>query len=82
MKWFIAFLICILVVVHQDFLLWKTPYPLAFGFLPVGLWYHALFCVAASLLMALCVATIWPEDLENSEPETPEARKAEGYPEH
>jgi hypothetical protein len=82
MKWFLGILTGILVVIHQDFWQWKKVDPLVGGFLPVGLWYHALFCLAAALVMALFVTTLWPKHLENAEPETPEARKAEGYPEH
>jgi len=82
MKWFLAFLTLLLIIVHQDLWLWAKVEPLLGGFLPVGLWYHALFCCAASLLMALFVLSAWPKHLEDAEPETPEARKAEGYPEH
>jgi hypothetical protein len=38
--------------------------PLAFGFLPVGLWYHALYTIAAALLMAALVRWCWPAGLE------------------
>ena len=51
----------------QDFL--SQPFcflglPLAFGFLPVGLWYHALYTLAAALLMAALVRWYWPAGLE------------------
>lgn len=82
MKWFLAVLTVVLLVIHQDLWLWDKVNPLLGGFLPVGLWYHALYCGAASLLMALFVSAAWPTHLENAEPETPEARKAEGYSEH
>ena len=35
---------------HQDFWFWRTARPLVFGFLPVGLFYHAAYTSAISLL--------------------------------
>lgn len=54
-----------------------TAKPLLFGFLPVGLWYHAGFAVACAILMGLLVKFCWPTYLESAQPETPEARAAE-----
>ena len=56
-----------LLLLHQDWWNWTTAAPLAFGFLPVGLWYHALFTLAAALLMAGLVRWCWPVDLEQNE---------------
>lgn len=53
-----------LYLLHQDFWNWRTAYPLVFGFMPIGLFYHACFSVAASLLMWLLVAHAWPAQLE------------------
>jgi uncharacterized protein DUF3311 len=53
-----------LYVLHQDVWLWRTARPLVFGFLPVGLFYHACYSVAASLLMWLLVRQAWPAHLE------------------
>ena len=36
-----------LYVLHQDFWNWRTPYPIVFGFVPIGLFYHACFATAA-----------------------------------
>ena len=55
-----------LYVLHQDIWFWRTARPLVFGFLPVGLFYHACFSVAASLLMWLLVAQAWPAHLEEA----------------
>ncbi|MGH7551431.1 MAG: DUF3311 domain-containing protein [Longimicrobiales bacterium] len=55
----------ILLVLHQDFWFWRTTQPLAFGFLPVGLFYHACFTLASAALMALLVKFAWPEHLES-----------------
>ena len=53
-----------LYVLHQDFWNWRTPYPLVFGFIPIGLFYHACFAAAAALLMWLLVTFAWPAHLE------------------
>jgi len=82
MKWLLGILTLLLIVLHQDLWFWGETKPLIGGFLPIGLWYHAVFCVAASLLLALFVYSAWPTYLEDAEPETPEARKAEGYEGH
>lgn len=69
MKWFLSVSTVVLIVLHQDWWNWSSSHPLWFGFLPVGLWYQALYCVAASVLMALFVLFAWPKDLEEAEPE-------------
>ena len=53
-----------LYALHQDVWFWRTARPLVFGFVPVGLFYHAAFSVAASLLMWLLVSRAWPARLE------------------
>ena len=52
-----------LYLLHQDIWFWRSPY-LVFGFVPIGLFYHAAFTVAASLLMWLLVTFAWPTHLE------------------
>ena len=49
---------------HQDFWFWRTARPLVFGFLPVGLAYHAAYCLAAALLMWVLTRVAWPAQLE------------------
>jgi hypothetical protein len=56
-------LLLILFVVHQDFWFWDDP-TLLFGFLPVGLAYHAAYCAIASLLWYLVVTRVWPHEAE------------------
>ena len=51
-------------VLHQDVWFWRTASPLVFGFIPIGLFYHACFTVAASLLMWMLVKYAWPSHLE------------------
>jgi hypothetical protein len=53
-----------LYVLHQDFWFWRMAHPMAFGFLPIGLFYHACYTVAVSALMALLVKYAWPSHLE------------------
>jgi hypothetical protein len=53
-----------LYVLHQDVWFWRQARPLVFGFMPIGLFYHACFSVAASLLMWLLVTHAWPAHLE------------------
>ena len=53
-----------LYVLHQDFWFWRTAYPLIFGFIPIGLFYQAVYSVAASLVMWLLVKYAWPAHLE------------------
>ena len=40
-----ALLVAALYVLHQDFWFWRDARPLVFGFLPIGLFYHAAFTV-------------------------------------
>jgi hypothetical protein len=53
-----------LYVLHQDIWFWRTARPLVFGVIPVGLFYHACFSVAAALLMWALVKFAWPSHLE------------------
>jgi hypothetical protein len=52
-----------LYLLHQDFWFWRSS-RLVFGFIPIGLFYHACFSVAAALLMWLLVTFAWPSHLE------------------
>ena len=56
--------VVVLYILHQDIWFWRTPYPLVFGFVPIGLFYHACFAVAAALVMWLLVKFAWPGHLE------------------
>jgi hypothetical protein len=49
---------------HQDVWFWRTARPLLFGILPVGLAYHAAYCLAAALLMWALTTFAWPSDVE------------------
>jgi len=58
-------LVLLVYALHQDFWLWRSVHPLAFGFLPVGLTYHAAYTLAAAALMAVLVRFAWPAKLEH-----------------
>ena len=53
-----------LYALHQDFWFWREARPLLFGFLPVGLAYHAAYCIAVTLLMWTLTRIAWPSHLE------------------
>lgn len=60
----LALAVAALYALHQDVWFWRAARPLVFGFVPIGLFYHACFCVASSLLMWLLVSQAWPAHLE------------------
>jgi membrane-bound ClpP family serine protease len=52
---------------HQDIWFWRTAQPVVFGVLPVGLFYHAAYTAAISLLMWGLVHLAWPGHLDDDE---------------
>ena len=61
---------------HQDFWFWREARPLVFGFLPVGLAYHAVYCLAVTLLMWTLTRVAWPGHLDSAaEDETRDVRR-------
>ncbi len=54
-----------LYLLHQDVWFWRTARPLLFGILPVGLAYHAAYCLAAAVLMWVVTRVAWPADLDS-----------------
>jgi len=63
-------LIAAIYILHQDFWNWKLSDPLIFGFLPIGLAYHAGYSILAAVMMALLVKFAWPSHLEDTHSET------------
>jgi len=63
-RWVLVLLAVGLYALHQDVWFWRTARPLVFGVLPIGLFYHACYAVAASALMFLLVRCAWPAHLE------------------
>lgn len=71
MKWLLTVLVIVVYILHQDFWLWSDR-SLVFGFLPVGLAYHAGYTILAACMMALLVRFAWPAELEQNVPDTVE----------
>ena len=55
--------IIVLALLHQDFWLWDDA-SLLFGFLPVGLAYHAVYSILAGLVWLLALTYAWPAAVE------------------
>lgn len=70
MKKLVYSLIIVLLVVHQDFWWWDDSDTLVFGFIPIGLAYHAGISIAAAVFWALAVVFCWPPDLDDDEATT------------
>ena len=62
-------LVAVFYVLHQDTWFWRESRPFIFGFLPVGLFYHAAYTVGCALLLRLLVRTTWPGHLDPSSEE-------------
>lgn len=60
----LAAAIAALYVLHQDVWFWHTARPLVFGFLPIGLAWHAAYCLASALLLWALTRVAWPAHLE------------------
>lgn len=64
MKWLVVTLIVLLAVLHQDFWWWDDRTPV-FGFVPVGLAWHAGISLAAGIVGVLAVMFCWPRELDD-----------------
>lgn len=76
---FLTILIAAVYFLHQDFWNWKKADPLVFGFLPVGLAYHAGYSVVAAVLMWILVRLAWPKHLENVEDSSQSPGQNQGH---
>ena len=56
--------IAVVYLLHQDVWFWRTARPLVLGILPVGLAYHAVYCLAAAVLMWVVTTIAWPAYLD------------------
>lgn len=56
--------VLVLIVLHQDNWLW-TSQTLVFGFIPIGLFYHACISLAAGCVWFWATKACWPEGLED-----------------
>lgn len=61
-KWMLYAGLVTLYLLHNDLWFWNDS-SLVLG-LPVGLLYHIVFCVAASVMMMLLVNNAWPRHLK------------------
>jgi hypothetical protein len=68
-KSLLTLLVLAVFLLHQDFWNWRKSEPLVFGFLPVGLAYHAAYAIVAACLMAVLVKFAWPAELDRFESE-------------
>ncbi len=63
MKYVIWILVIALLVAHQDFWYWEDD-STVFGFLPIGLFYHACLSVAASIVWLVACTLAWPQEFD------------------
>lgn len=68
MKHIIFLLVAGLLIVHQDFWYWNDK-TAVFGFIPIGLFYHACISLAAGFVWFLACNLTWPEELDDFEDE-------------
>jgi hypothetical protein len=66
MRYLIGILLLLLLVLHQDNWFWEDD-TLVFGFIPMGLFYHACISVAASITWFLATKFVWPGALSGGE---------------
>ena len=63
-RWILVAAVVGLYLLHQDAWFRDVARPLVFGFLPIGLFYHAVYSVAVAGLMIVLVRHAWPAELE------------------
>ena len=63
MQFLVWALVLLLVVLHQDHWFWEDAH-LVFGFMPIGLCYHACISLAAGIVWFLATKFCWPSNLE------------------
>lgn len=66
--WIIAGCVLLLLILHQDNWFWNDG-RLVFGFMPIGLFWHACISIGASLTWFLATKIAWP--LDNTQPIQP-----------
>ena len=73
MRMAIWVMVLILLIIHQDFWNWNDG-TLVFGFMPMGLFYHACISLAAGCVWFMACQFAWPED----ETESDDASRPDG----
>ena len=61
----LSLIFVVVLILRNDMWNWNTPYPLLFGFLPVGLWWQGMVSILATVMMWLMVRLAWPHELED-----------------
>lgn len=61
--WIVTFVFLVLAALHQDFWNWDNS-GAVFGFLPVGLAYHAAYSIVAAAFWFCVIKFAWPTRLE------------------
>jgi hypothetical protein len=67
-KLLLSLLVLTVFLLHQDVWNWTKIEPLVFGFLPIGLSYHAGYAILSAIMMAVLVKFAWPKHLGPGEP--------------
>lgn len=67
MKAFVYILVVVLLIGHNDYWNWHRAEPLVFGFIPVGLAYHASISLAAGLVWFMATRFCWPPEVDEIE---------------
>jgi hypothetical protein len=76
-KLFLVTLVAVFYALHQDVWNWHAARPLVLGTMPIGLFYHACYSVASSLLFVVLVKLAWPRHLEDEGGRAGEDRRPE-----
>ena len=66
MRLILAGIVITTYLLHQDYWFWRTARPLIFGFLPIGLFYHAVFCLLCSVVMMILAKLAWPAHFDEA----------------
>ncbi len=70
-KLLLFLLVALVYVAHQDIWNWHKADPMLFGFVPIGVAYHAGYAIACAAMMAVLVQFAWPRHLETDETAPP-----------
>ena len=66
MKYILWLMVIVLIIAHQDNWNWDDQ-TLVFGFIPIGLAYHAGISIVASIVWFLATLFAWPKALEGTD---------------
>lgn len=67
-------LVALLIILHQDNWFWEDS-RLVFGFMPIGLFYHACISLAAAAVWFWAIHNCWPEKPEELIPQPEEPKQ-------